>query len=418
MSVLQRFEKRLEGLVEGAFAKVFKGVVHPVEILNAMQREAEAHKAILAGGRTLVPNRYVIDLSPYDHSRLAPYAAALAQELAQSQAEFIGEQGWTVYGDVIVEIERGEGLDTGMFRVTAEVYTGGEVAPVSAARLRRRPARLPARTTSGGGYGPPPGARRRPQRAAGLRRRAHLPAPMGSTVIGRGDQANLRLPDVGISRRHARLDFDGGQVVLTDLGLDQRHDGQRPAGLRGRAEPRRHDPARHDHADVPRGRLTALPEIVLTVARFGFLVLLWIFVFTVVGVIRRDLFAGVAVEPAGRRAPGGGRARRAGPAGEGEAGPGRAPAGGHRRCSWPAPGSPSARRQITIGRAEDSTLVITDDYASARHARLVPRDGQWFVEDLGSTNGTYLDRAKVTGPTPVPLGVPIRIGRTSLELRP
>ncbi len=98
MSVLQRFEKRLEGLVEGAFAKVFKGVVHPVEILNAMQREAEAHKAILAGGRTLVPNRYVIDLSPYDHSRLAPYAAALAQELAQSQAEFIGEQGWTVYG--------------------------------------------------------------------------------------------------------------------------------------------------------------------------------------------------------------------------------------------------------------------------------------------------------------------------------
>jgi pSer/pThr/pTyr-binding forkhead associated (FHA) protein len=73
---------------------------------------------------------------------------------------------------------------------------------------------------------------------------------------------------------------------------------------------------------------------------------------------------------------------------------------------------------ISIGRAEDSTLVITDDYASARHARLVPRNGQWFVEDLGSTNGTYLDRAKVTAPTPVPLGVPIRIGRTSIELRP
>ena len=73
---------------------------------------------------------------------------------------------------------------------------------------------------------------------------------------------------------------------------------------------------------------------------------------------------------------------------------------------------------ITIGRAEDSTLVITDDFASARHARLVPRDGNWFVEDLGSTNGTYHDRGKVSGPTPVPLGVPIRIGRTSLELRP
>jgi Protein of unknown function (DUF3662)/Inner membrane component of T3SS, cytoplasmic domain len=220
VSVLQRFEKRLEGLVEGAFAKVFKGVVHPVEILNAMQREAEAHKAILAGGRTLVPNRYVIDLSPYDHSRLAPYAAALAQELAQSQAEFIGEQGWTVYGDVIVEIERGEGLDTGMFRVTAEVYTGGDMAPAP---------------MGGGGYDPGPAYHPYAQAGgypggvpsqAGSARNARLvsndgrtyPLSVGSTVIGRGDQANLRLPDVGISRRHARIDFDGGQVVLTDLG--------------------------------------------------------------------------------------------------------------------------------------------------------------------------------------------------------
>jgi len=217
VSVLQRFEKRLEGLVEGAFAKVFKGVVHPVEILNAMQREAEAHKAILAGGRTLVPNRYVIDLSPYDHSRLAPYAAALAQELAQSQAEFIGEQGLAVYGDVIVEIERGEGLDTGMFRVTAEVYTGGDVAPQPYDAGQQYP-------PQGGGYdqGPyPPGGG-----GGGPARNVRLvsgdgrsyPLSIGSTVLGRGDQANLRLPDVGISRRHARLDFDGAQVVLTDLG--------------------------------------------------------------------------------------------------------------------------------------------------------------------------------------------------------
>ena len=72
---------------------------------------------------------------------------------------------------------------------------------------------------------------------------------------------------------------------------------------------------------------------------------------------------------------------------------------------------------ITIGRADDSTLVLTDDYASARHARLVPQDGQWLIEDLGSTNGTYLDRAKVTGPTIVPPGVAIRIGKTAIELR-
>ena len=255
MSVLQRFEKRLEGLVEGAFAKVFKGVVHPVEIASAMQREAEAHKAILAGGRTLVPNRYVIDLSPYDHGRLAPYAAALAQELAQAQAEHIGEHGWTVYGDVIVEVERGEGLDTGMFRVTAEVFTGGE---------EPAPAYGPPPGQPDPGYGPPPGpppgpggpGAPMPPGAPGGYPPGDMPvspagpgpqfgpppgAPVsgqpggrnvrlvsgdgreygisiGSTTMGRGEQASMRLPDVGISRRHARLDFDGSQVVLTDLG--------------------------------------------------------------------------------------------------------------------------------------------------------------------------------------------------------
>ena len=74
-------------------------------------------------------------------------------------------------------------------------------------------------------------------------------------------------------------------------------------------------------------------------------------------------------------------------------------------------------QQITMGRANDATLVLNDDYASTHHARIFPQDGQWIVEDLGSTNGTYLDRQKVTRPTPVPVGVPIRIGKTVLELR-
>jgi pSer/pThr/pTyr-binding forkhead associated (FHA) protein len=72
---------------------------------------------------------------------------------------------------------------------------------------------------------------------------------------------------------------------------------------------------------------------------------------------------------------------------------------------------------ITIGRANDATLVVTDDYASSRHARLYAQDGQWIVEDLGSTNGTYLGRTKVTRPMPVPPGVPVRIGKTVIELR-
>jgi pSer/pThr/pTyr-binding forkhead associated (FHA) protein len=156
-----------------------------------------------------------------------------------------------------------------------------------------------------------------------------------------------------------------------------------------------------------------LSEIVITAARYGFLLLLWVFVFTVVGVIRRDL---------------GVRSSRlvAAPRGVTLAGarPAKVKRGKAATYLVVTEGDLAGTRlslgdtQITIGRADDSNLVITDDYASARHARLVPRGGQWFVEDLGSTNGTYLDRAKVTAPTPVPLGVPIRIGRTSIELRP
>ncbi|MCW2503145.1 MAG: hypothetical protein JWO79_1429 [Actinomycetia bacterium] len=157
-----------------------------------------------------------------------------------------------------------------------------------------------------------------------------------------------------------------------------------------------------------------MPEVVLAVARFGFLVLLWVFVFAVVGVIRRDLFgtrqSRLVAAPRGVNLTASAR-------------PAKVKRGKTARTMVVTEGALAGTRitlgdaPITIGRADDSTLVLTDDYASTRHARLVPRTGQWLVEDLGSTNGTYLDRAKVTGPTPVPLGVPIRIGRTVLELR-
>jgi hypothetical protein len=244
VGVLQRFEKRLENLVEGAFAKVFKGVVHPVEIASAMQREADAHKSILGGGRTLVPNRYIIDLSPPDHDRLAQYAAPLAQELAQAQAEYIGEQGWTVYGDVIVEIERGEGLDTGMFRIAAEVYTGAVEAPppppphqqyqqqqgygmppgappISGPPMGGPPMGPPGSPVAPVSSSPTPpvtplhGARQARLISSDGRQFA---VAIGSTVIGRGEGAQVRLADVGISRQHARLDYDGTRMVLTDLG--------------------------------------------------------------------------------------------------------------------------------------------------------------------------------------------------------
>jgi pSer/pThr/pTyr-binding forkhead associated (FHA) protein len=157
--------------------------------------------------------------------------------------------------------------------------------------------------------------------------------------------------------------------------------------------------------------------LALQVMRFGFLALLWLFVFAAVRVIRGDLRtsgqARVATPPARRRG-----SKAAAPSTRGGGGASRGPTqlivteGGLQGTRIGLTGAP-----VLIGRANDSTLVLTDDYASARHARLVPQDGQWLVEDLGSTNGTYLDRDKVTRPTIVPPGVAIRIGKTAIELR-
>lgn len=160
--------------------------------------------------------------------------------------------------------------------------------------------------------------------------------------------------------------------------------------------------------------------LTLTLIKLAFLAVLWLFVIAAVGVVRTDLFGPARRRRTARKA----RAQRA--ATPAPAPPRRSPA----RVSRSAPHQmvvtagglagttiDLADSQITIGRADDATLVLTDDYASTRHARLFPQDGQWLVEDLGSTNGTYLDRQKVTRPTPVPVGVPIRIGKTVLELR-
>ncbi len=156
--------------------------------------------------------------------------------------------------------------------------------------------------------------------------------------------------------------------------------------------------------------------LTLTLVRLAFLAVLWLFVIAAVGVVRTDLF-GPSTSPRKQRRQQAPRARPAKPprsqrAGRGEPQRLLVTAGALAGTSLGL-----TDQQITIGRANDATLVLNDDYASSRHARLFPQDGQWIVEDLGSTNGTYLDRQKVTQPTPVPAGVPIRIGKTVLELR-
>lgn len=155
-----------------------------------------------------------------------------------------------------------------------------------------------------------------------------------------------------------------------------------------------------------------MTELTLTLIRLAFLAVLWLFVLAALGVIRTDLF-GSRVTPKVPARP---------PAAAKPAKPARTGRGAPRKVvvtHGPLSGTSLnlGESPITIGRANDATLVLSDDYASSRHARLYPRDGQWLVEDLGSTNGTYLDRMKVVRPTPVAPGTPIRIGRTVLELR-
>jgi pSer/pThr/pTyr-binding forkhead associated (FHA) protein len=157
--------------------------------------------------------------------------------------------------------------------------------------------------------------------------------------------------------------------------------------------------------------------LTLTLIRVAFLAVLWLFVIAAVGVVRTDMFGQALSGRQQRRRQKAQRARQQRPPRAG-----RAARGAPQRLlvtggSLAGTSIGLADQQITIGRANDATLVLSDDYASSRHARLFPQNGQWIVEDLGSTNGTYLDRQKVTQPTPVPAGVPIRIGKTVLELR-
>jgi hypothetical protein len=167
-----------------------------------------------------------------------------------------------------------------------------------------------------------------------------------------------------------------------------------------------------------------MTALTLTLIRIGFLAVLWLFVIAAVGVVRTDLLGSSGSSSPSRRQARKQRQQQGRPKPPQPARPPRprSPRSAPQQLLVTAGALAGtslglADQQITIGRANDATLVLNDDYASTRHARLFPQDGQWIVEDLGSTNGTYLDRQKVTQPTPVPVGVPIRIGKTVMELR-
>jgi pSer/pThr/pTyr-binding forkhead associated (FHA) protein len=161
-----------------------------------------------------------------------------------------------------------------------------------------------------------------------------------------------------------------------------------------------------------------MSELTVTVVRLGLLAVLWVFVFSVVGVLRGDLFGTRVTQrtkstttPATPqpvvRAPEPPRKNRRTPT--------------HILVTeGPLRGTTISldQQSVLIGRSPESTLVLDDDYASGRHARIYPEDGAWYVEDLGSTNGTFAGTQRVSGtPLKLEVGATLRIGTTVLELR-
>ena len=162
-----------------------------------------------------------------------------------------------------------------------------------------------------------------------------------------------------------------------------------------------------------------MSELALTIVRLAFLGLLWAFVLTTVLVLRRDIKqpADASGAAAGART----KSKRAPK-------PPKPPRVARKQkvrgtklvvIDGPLVGTivPLDGQQVTVGRAPDSTIVIDDDYASSRHARVYESEGSWVVEDLGSTNGTWIDRVRITTPTVLPVGAPLRIGRSTMQIQ-
>ncbi|WP_042415982.1 FhaA domain-containing protein [Streptacidiphilus anmyonensis] len=271
MGALKKFEQRLEGFVNGAFAKVFKSEVQPVEIAGALQRECDNNASIWNRDRTVVPNDFIVELSPHDHERLSPYSGQLGNELAGMVREYAQAQRYSFMGPLSVQLERADDLDTGLYRVRSRIQAN-EAAQAPAQPQHQPPAApyggppqqpwqpqpaqapmapppaapplpsvdaptsfsgnpaYPGNPAARPGEGNPhgfPGAPTQPApvqgpAGAGTRRWLELngqrhPLDRPVLVLGRSTEADIRVDDPGVSRRHAEVRVGNPSMVL-DLG--------------------------------------------------------------------------------------------------------------------------------------------------------------------------------------------------------
>ncbi|MER5349720.1 DUF3662 and FHA domain-containing protein [Kitasatospora sp. NPDC002551] len=250
MGVLKKFEQRLEGLVNGTFAKVFKSEVQPVEIAGALQRECDNNASIWNRDRTVVPNDFIVELSPHDYERLSPYSGQLGNELAGMVREYAEAQRYSFMGPLQVNLEKAEDLDTGLYRVRSRTLAAEEPqqqAPQPTQPGYGRPPAAPApgapwQQPGAAPYGAPPppaappamppgppapaGGNVRPFPGAGhgtsVRRWIEVNGARhqisgNACVLGRSTEADVRIDDPGVSRKHAEI-RPGTPSMVLDLG--------------------------------------------------------------------------------------------------------------------------------------------------------------------------------------------------------
>ncbi|WP_335934069.1 DUF3662 and FHA domain-containing protein [Streptomyces sp. PTD5-9] len=245
MGVMKRFEQRLEGLVNGTFAKVFKSEVQPVEIAGALQRECDNNATIWNRERTVVPNDFIVELSTPDYERLSPYSGQLGDELSGLVRDYAKQQRYTFMGPIKVHLEKADDLDTGLYRVRSRTLAssssqhqdfGRQAAPNPPGPHGQPPhpgQGRPSQPTGGYGYppspappmpaAPPPGtAGPSPLPGAQVRRwieingtRHQISRP--TLVLGRSTDADVRIDDPGVSRRHCEI-RTGTPSTIQDLG--------------------------------------------------------------------------------------------------------------------------------------------------------------------------------------------------------
>src|SRR3954470_18304545 len=238
VGVLQRFERRLEGMVGLAFARIFKGKVHPAEIAKALQREADEQRSVLGEGRVLAPNVYIVTLGSTDFEHLGQWSDQLADELADMVAEHIDGEGYQIFDKVSVRLERDSDLPTGVFEVSSQVDDPARPSSrddsrldqaLGAAPLNGRPPLPPlpplrGRVATDTGRQDPSIVGRAGTRS-GVTHLLVVDGPgtrheltTGRNVIGRGTEADIRLPDTGVSRKHVDVILESGKATVEDLG--------------------------------------------------------------------------------------------------------------------------------------------------------------------------------------------------------